>query len=137
MKTREIIILILFVLAVVYGGIQWKRAEGAIGDRQEAVQALDETEHKLAALMIDHEKCLRKEEKQLRLELVHSYLQSLTNAQMKMEKGVVLDKKERETLMKRISYIIKNKSILVLEKRGDTELLLFLSRVGSRLKAQK
>lgn len=137
MKKREGVIVLLLVVALIFALFQWQRAEEAIESLQSCNHTIEEGQDKLLSVMNDHENCLRKQEAQLRLKLIHSYIQSLSSVQVKMDEGVVIDVSEREKLMARISYIIENMALLELKKDDSADLLLFLSKIGSRLKAEK
>ena len=109
MKTREMIITALMVISILFGVIQWKQ-KGAIKTELSTINIkLGETEQKLFAVMNNHEECLKKQEAHLRLKLVHSYLQSLSSAQAKLEAKMTIDEEQRTVLLKRISYIIENR----------------------------
>ena len=137
MKKREGVIVLLLVLALVFAAFQWQRAEKVTESLQSCSHTIDEAQDKLLSIMNDHEKCLKKQETQLRLKLVHSYIQSLSSVQVKLDEGVAVETFEREKLMVRISYIIENMALLELKKDDSADLLLFLSKIGSRLKAEK
>ena len=134
MKKREGVIVLLLVMALVFAALQWQRAEEAT---EGCSHRAEEAQDKLLSVMNDHEKCLKKQEAQLRLKLIHSYIQSLSSVQVKMDEGIVIDASEQKKLMTRISYIIENMALLELKKDDSADLLLFLSKIGSRLKAQK
>ncbi|MCK5809325.1 hypothetical protein KAH37_10100 [bacterium] len=133
MKKRELIITVLMVIAILFGVIQWKQNVATKAELSAINVKQGETEQKLFAVMHAHEECLKKQEAHLRLKLVHSYLQSLSSAQAKLEAKMTIDEEQRKILLKRISYIIENRELLELAKNDTADLLLFLSTVGSQL----
>jgi len=137
MKKRELIITILMVLAFVFGLIHWKQAYTMKQKLSSVSIKLGETEQKLFAVMNDHEECLKKQEAELRLKLVHSYLQSLSSAQAKFNAKIAIDETQQKTLLKRISYVIENRDVLELNKADSADLLLFLSTIGSQLQKKE